>query len=885
MITTNFNKSAGDFDISWPEKVSRHDLVYKAPPTDPMQYGMPLGNGDIGALLWCDDRKIYIAFNKCDLWDDGPEGVFTAGGHEENTTTLRHGCRIIIDFGSPIFDSFYLKDFEARLHLKNGCAELKLNCPFGSLSAKFFICYNSSILCGEIETDFKEAGDIQIALERYGSRAYSRWYVLVKRDETIGLNGTDTHTDGESLFITQALSTGEFVCALKPLGDDFSCKCQNSHIVSAIGSSNKKIGFFATITSPLDSPNDKASALSAIKAAEDKGFDKLLSENEECWKAFWDKSFVETDDDYLDNLWHLVMYYSCAGQRGKYPGRFINSLWNWNRDVQPWLNYFHWNQQETYWGLNAAGHHELCESYLDFRFNAMGIAKDAAKSLYDVDNALFVSDIVNRLGYSTNGQHEKDNHTPVCEIALDFWRQYLYTCDLEFLKKKALPYMIGASRFIASCFVKEEDGKYHAKGGTPYEGNEIFYDVITELTMLRALLTATIEALRLADETVEDVAHWEDMLQNVAELPIIPADERFLKDNGDGTYTLLLGKFKGKVVDSPNILAVGKYMGNWRCEEEGPVDYNKLVGKYVPHLMPNDKKEDLVQINGINTIQDSLHKNPIPSNVQSDITRLFEGHPQASVAAVYPMSILGLKDKDSELYRAAVTTAMTMADNNWIDNTGWHPMPLVLARLGRTEEVDEYIENFPSVWQYYNNGFGHYGPSGVFVADAHMPFRITPAFDADTNETFYIEPFRFRHMGLEPLAVFAATMNERLLQSYDGTIRIAPAYGKKTAKFKLHAVGGFEVMVQIENGDIQFVAIKSLFGNTLKLQNPFEKAYLDEKCFGDEVITLDTEKNKTYVFTPSPDTEFNFEQEVPKQNCNAKIRPDLRATLGTLRSF
>ena len=76
MTKTCFNKTTGTFEIAWPERVARHDIVYEAPPSDPMQYGMPLGNGDIGALVWCDDRKIFIAFNKCDLWDDAAFGPF-----------------------------------------------------------------------------------------------------------------------------------------------------------------------------------------------------------------------------------------------------------------------------------------------------------------------------------------------------------------------------------------------------------------------------------------------------------------------------------------------------------------------------------------------------------------------------------------------------------------------------------------------------------------------------------------------------------------------------------------------------------------------------------------------------------------------------------------
>ena len=170
MIKTNFDPSCQQFAIAWPGRVARHDLVYKAPPADPAQYGMPIGNGDIGALLWCDDRRIFIAVNKCDLWDDSSFEAFTLDYDEEKTTTLSHACRIVIDFGIPVFDTFYLKDFEGRLRLKDGCIEISLDCPFGQLSLELFAAYNRNVLCAKVKTNFADDDGVRITLERYGSR-------------------------------------------------------------------------------------------------------------------------------------------------------------------------------------------------------------------------------------------------------------------------------------------------------------------------------------------------------------------------------------------------------------------------------------------------------------------------------------------------------------------------------------------------------------------------------------------------------------------------------------------------------------------------------------------------------------------------------------------
>lgn len=882
-MKTSYNKNIGEFDIAWPGRVSRHDIVYKAPPSDPMQYGMPIGNGDIGALVWCDDRRIIIAVNKCDLWDDAKFGPFHNWNtkEEEFSTTLRHACRIIIDFGTPVFDTFYLKDFEGRLRLKDGCAEIFLDTPFGSLSAQIFVCFNSNVICSKITTDFVEESGVEITLERYGSRTFSHWYAFFKRDPSIGLSGTKTWVKENDLLLSHKLSTGEFVCALRADGADFQAERKGSHaVVAKKANSPEEFTLYAHVTSPFDEDNGEESAITALEVASNKGFDKLLKQNEECWKKFWEKSFIETDDDYLDNLWHLAMYYSCAGQRGRYPGRFINSLWNWNRDVQPWNFYFHWNQQEVYWGLNAAGHHELCEPYLNYRFNGMVHSKESARELFGVEDGIFVSDVCDRRGY--NSANERDNHTPAGEIALDFWRQYLYTCDKEFLCEKALPYMLGAANFFKTRFVREADGKYHATGGTAYEGSDVLYDVVTELAMARALFSATLCALKEAGATSPNEKIFRDILENTADFTCILHDSRMLDNNGDGTYTIKLGIFKG------NQVACGKVFSLGRADNADSSDNPKLralKNQYVPQWIPRDKPEDEPRLmDGVEVLRKSLYNHFVPSEATPELTfDLVGSHPQANVAMVFPMNVVGVGNKGNEWYDVAVTTAMTSRSEQI---AGWDTMPIVLARLGLAEQVDTYIYDFPSQWQYYNNGFGHYGPNGVMVPDMLSPFRRDLVGDADgEGETIWAETFPFRHMGLEPLGVLSATMNERLLQSYDGFIRIAPAYGKRDASFKLHAVGGFEVSAQICNGQAAFVAVRSLYGNKLKLSNPWTKAFAGGVCYSDAIIEIDTNPDEVIFFTPDENEQPDFEKSTPAPNSKPKVRSDRHAMLGTERSF
>src|SRR5436309_2685746 len=57
-------------NIDYPSYLSQHDVVYHIPPPKG-GLGMPLGDGDLGAMLWCPGH-LQMQIQKSDLWDDPP---------------------------------------------------------------------------------------------------------------------------------------------------------------------------------------------------------------------------------------------------------------------------------------------------------------------------------------------------------------------------------------------------------------------------------------------------------------------------------------------------------------------------------------------------------------------------------------------------------------------------------------------------------------------------------------------------------------------------------------------------------------------------------------------------------------------------------------------
>ncbi len=851
--TSAFNPKSAEWEIAWPGRVSQYNLAYLSPPVDPMQ-GIPLGNGEVGVLFWCEDSKIIAAVNKSDLWDDAAFGPFKNWDEEQEdySTTLRHACRIVFDFQFPVFNVMYLSDFKAKLNLADASMQLQAKSPFGEITMEAFVDHETGILFCSVNSSLNEDVPVEVAVERFGSRTYSHWYSQVNRDASIGLAGTEASSDDNGVFISQKLSSGIFavggsVIQSNGLHVGYSRNHSSRATISAGGKQEKNLQLAFMVTSP-EEKDPVAEVKNSLRQVAGKGLSFYRENNSEIWKSIWTRSFMDYGDDYLNNLWYLTMYYANTSQGGKYPGRFNNGLWTWSRDVQNWNFYFHWNQQQLYWPLNAAGFHELVTPYLDYRFNSLPQAKKDAKEFFKTDGA-FISDVTERRGF--NSASELKNHTPVAEIALDFWRQYQYTGDHNFLKEKALPFMIEAARFYQSLLVKEEDGLYHAKEGTGYEGWIKLKDGLTELVYAEALFSTVLKAIKETGTDLPEAAEWKKILENLSPLPVVePAGKLF---SAEGTeYKLNHGFFKNSVVPCNKIFAAG-----WGIKE------NEMLTVYSP-------------------VEDST--------INCGFKLLDGIFPSVPSSPVFPSGVIGLSQQSSPLFKIAETTTHLYG----IDVMGWDPVPIVMARLGLSEELEKNLDNFPRKWQIYCNGWGHIGGESEVKKDAEWFFRTNTVRDANSKETFPSPMWPFRHMSMESMSVLATAINESLFQSYDGVLRVFPAFPvRKSGRFTLYAQDGFIVSSEIKSGEVQWICIKSLNGNPCKLQLPWEKATVQSNLkkknqpVSGTIAEFNTKAGEVFLILQEGKKpgEWTVTPENPEENGKPKFHSSGKVQLGLPRMF
>lgn len=795
-IESAYSPRNGRWEIAWPERVSQHDIIYLSPPEDPT-LGLPLGNGDLGALLWTTDTQVIVAINKCDAWDDDAPQAFHNWGaeEEERRTTLRHCGRLVVDFGCPIFDLLYQQDFEARVGLASATALLRAATPFGKTAARGYISAEHRVLVLNVASHGAEPIAPRVLLERWGSRTFAHWYSQVDRDATRGLDGTSTEVQRGRIVIQQKLRTMSIAVAMQVVVSGSTAEPRRLHsragAVELPPVSEGSFTVYVTAVTSENDPNPVAAAHRTLDAAITSGEKAIYEQHCEAWKRFWSASMVDIPEKYLENIWHVNLYLANSSSRGAYPPHFCNGLWGWSRDFVPWNYYFHWNMQWYAWPLAAANHAELAAPYYRLRRAQLSHALEYASQRMKKPGA-FYADVSDRRGFNDKGVDS--NHTPGAQIALDFWRQYAYTSDKRFLRELAWPVILEVARFNSACLVAGPDGLYHVNGTSAYEGSPNFDDSITDLAMIRALLPVAIRAGKAVGHDAAEVAQWEKQLSALAPFHLSALEDFEFEHQGQGLVHRG-GLTPGKTLASTKVFAVGRNgKGDWVR--------NRFAG---------------------------------------DAEKAYYGIPDPELAPVFPAGLIGLAQRRSELFQAAVTqlrlhpstqppegqTAATMAGSGEIC-MGWCPYPIALARLGMAEELAAELVNSVSTWQFYPQGFGHYGPYGVFKPDQDERWRVNIARDAATVRPgsepakFPVPTWPFRHFDNEAMPIVSCAINEMLLQSHDGAVRVCPAVPPGwTVRFDLVATGGFRVSAEHVQGKTLWVALKSRLGGVCRVVHPW----------------------------------------------------------------
>ncbi|TAD81212.1 MAG: hypothetical protein EAY75_18065 [Bacteroidetes bacterium] len=278
----------------------------------------------------------------------------------------------------------------------------------------------------------------------------------------------------------------------------------------------------------------------------------------------------------------------------------------------------------------------------------------------------------------------------------------------------------------------------------------------------------------------------------------------------------------------------------------------------------------------------------------------WQSHMSAHTSGVFPAGLVGMAQAGTREFKAMVN----VINNRPEQFNAISPEPIVAARLGMGNAVLRMMRQGTRRLQHFPQGL-FYNIDHWYNLSSYMDSIKRPDLFAQ-RDYIYDERSKypnglpakpFIQAGLEPQSIYGAAVNEMLLQSHEGFIRIFPSVPDGwPCSFTLLARGGFVVSAsRSEDASITGLHIKSQHGNVCRLYNPWpgKKVVIRLVGIAEKKVPYKAEANGVLSFSiPAGAACFVYPQNQPAPQIkmlqgvrNEAPKCFEEATLGKQRNF
>ncbi len=479
---------------------------------------IPLGNGNLGGLLYGDDQKVLLSIDCSSLWDLRQEErlsrsdytfdqflFLVRGGAEKNKELQSRFGRFFeeapyptrIPTGSFSFSLSNGADTNFRFDKKNACAEVQIS-PSEKIET-FFSADNGFgyVRCTENVKVVFVPPDYQKAIEKDKEIVGgSLGWLCYPRGELI-------ERDGISIY-RQPTATGSYSVIVK-----IKKKDGVQEIVFAVKAEN--------------SEHTEEEYLTWLNMAVEKGFDFEFALHKKWWNAYFSKvkiSLPEEEKD-LQELYELTHYLLGAGSRKGSPPMSLQGVWTAaDGTLPPWKGDFHFdlNIQGTYNWVYRTGRWEELHPLIEYFLKNREEIEKFTERFFGVEEGFFIPGTADLKGHIMGGWVQY-----TYSIGSSFWmllmldKWYEYTQDKDYLTEFLLPVEKKAFRLLKERFLEEKNGEYHLILSSSPEINNAEYSAwVTnstyDLSLIRCFLQTYAIRLQENGETFDEALSVERKL-------------------------------------------------------------------------------------------------------------------------------------------------------------------------------------------------------------------------------------------------------------------------------------------------------------------------------------------------------------------------------------
>ena len=413
--------------------------------------GPYMGNGDIGIVCSTSPNGQTLHISKVDFVTDGwsnwagsgpsalPVGGVSIQIEEQETTT--GFCYEMDQLGN-------------ELRMTTATAQ--------PIKMKSWVAVDENLIVTELKTTSSQP--VRVHISTYADSTNASIYTRQARvDECVAQITRQTKTTDVRWISQAGISTVVLGASSKP---------------RVVSTSKVEAFFTITVENPVyvvtcvsggGMKNDAklAQASQRLKTLDTESLTKVEQRKKAWWKDMWHRSYVETNDDllnrhYLSSIYLLASAYNrhspvCGGMYG---------VWNMDDDMMYHgdihLNY---NSQAGFYSVFSANRPEIAMPFFQFIESIVPDGKERAKNdLGILDPSLRgkscrgVLFLVGGLGIGVPyNYYWKQTMNAPFNVPLFSW-YYEYTGDVEFLRKRAYPFILECGNFYEDFMKKEKYG-------------------------------------------------------------------------------------------------------------------------------------------------------------------------------------------------------------------------------------------------------------------------------------------------------------------------------------------------------------------------------------------------------------------------------------------
>jgi len=767
--------------------VSHNDVVYTSLSPEPWD-AMPVGGGDLSAMVRCDGENLHLHLTKSDAWGFQAPPDAPLGSRFFNNVSPGHVRMVLGARGKELA----AQRFRQRLDLYRGRIVIELG--EGDDAVRFAVWGHPErrVLFVEVDDATHTIAEPIVEL--------SEWRQTMRVSAEDGcLYASEVHTRPAAPHMATSGMEDYFSAEDDPLcgrgtavavgaGRLSGARLHVDETSASLILPATRPGHYTVAVACAVAPGGDAAALAkrAYEEAMSLTLDTLREEHAAWWRTYWSKSYLHIDSgdgmgQRLAGAYYVHLYTLGCVNRGAVPAKWDGGPGLMRGDERTW-GLAEWVQEIrfTYLPLYAANRLEMAKGLTKHYTRMLPFLREQTKRMWATPGLWIpetvlpwggVEDWILRAEDNAEdhfaawdpasgpyGEFERYNRYVgflfACgpELCWHYLAYYRYTGNETFVCEEAYPFLRGVAQFLSGLLRNGDDGHLHLDPANALETWWMVRDPADAMAGIEWLFT---EFVALAERLGRDGELRERLGNQLAALP------------------------------EPSL-------GVWH--PDGTID--TAIDVYAPAAAPGDP----------------------PRHANFENPALYR---------VFPFGLSGIGSADHDRAVRTFKHRIFSGAQSWSMDAIW------AARLGLGQEAGALLAEHTRKWHRFRYGGWDSGNSSVFPDG----LAVVPYLDG------------------AGVACFA--LNEMLLQSHDGLVRVLPAVPADwSGAFQLRAEGGFLVAVNFAQGKPGAIEIHSLRGAPCALANPWGTACVvrDEgetvPVTGEGTIRFETGAGKTYTVEP-----------------------------------